>query len=143
MRTKIRYICITCDRNLLKGLLPCQAVSKLGIDDLPDKIKLLNRLEKVLIAKQILFKKVTIMPKGQQPKIKGSVCNIPVQANAVSDCLPQSNENIILVKLKRKIEFRGHVYFENVRPEAVHAALCFLKQFNPFHSNILINVDDI
>ena len=141
---KHKYICITCDRNLLKGLLPCQAVcNKLGIDDLPDEIKYLNRLEKVLIAKRILFKKVTVMPKGQQPKIKGSVCNIPVQANAVSDCLPQSNENIILVKLKRKIEFRGHVYFENVRPEAVHAALWFLKQFNPFYSSILINVDNI
>ena len=45
---------------------------------------ILNRLETVLISKRILFKNNSIMPKGQQPKIKGAICNIPVRADAVS-----------------------------------------------------------
>lgn len=127
-------------------MIPCQAVwNKLGIDELPEEIKCLNRLEKVLISKRILFKKISIMPKGQQPKIKGAICNIPIEVNSVSNCLPRGSDNndIILVKLKRKMEFRGHVYFESVRPNCVHEALEYLKQFNPFYGNILINMNNI
>ena len=66
-----KYICVTCDRHLKKHDIPCQAVwNKLSIDKLPDEISCFNRLEKVLISKRILFKKVSIMPKGQQPKIR-------------------------------------------------------------------------
>jgi len=135
----LKYICLTCDRHLKKGDIPCQSVwNKLELDELPHEIKLLNRLEKVLIAKRILFKKVSIMPK--QPKIKGAVCNVPVRADSVSKCLPQGMDSngIILVKLKRKLIFRGHVYFEGVRPECVDAALQNLKNNNPFYSDILI-----
>ena len=51
-----QYICITCDRLLSTGLLPCQAVcNKIEIDDLPNEMKYLNRLENISISKQILF----------------------------------------------------------------------------------------
>ena len=84
------------------------------------------------------------MPKGQQPKIKGAICNIPVQVNSVTNCLPrQTDGEILFVRLKRKIIFNGHVYFESVRPEFVEAALNYLKQVNPFYSNVLINVENI
>ena len=67
------YICLTCDQNLIKEKIPCQSVwNKLLLDDVPNELNCLNRLEKILISKRILFKKITIMPKGQQPKIKGS-----------------------------------------------------------------------
>ena len=84
------------------------------------------------------------MPKGQQPKIKGAVCNIPVQVNAVTNCLPrQTDEEILYVRLKKKIIFNGHVYFESVRPDFVEAALNYLKAFNPFYSDVFINVENI
>ena len=74
-----KCICITCDKHLKKNKTPPQAVSnKLMLDPIPDVLKDMNRLEKTLIAKRILFKKIMIMPKGQQPKIRGAVCNIPV-----------------------------------------------------------------
>ena len=78
------------------------------------------------------------MPRGQQPKIKGTVCNVPVRADVVSNCLPRGMDSngIILVKLKRKHEFRGHVYFEGVCPERVGNALQNLKNSNPFYSDI-------
>ena len=47
------------------------------------------------------------------------------------------------VKLKRKIEFEGHVYFESVRPSFVELALNHLKEHNPFYSNVFINLDNI
>ena len=45
---------------------------------MPNEFRDLRGLEKVLVAKRILFKKVTAMTKGQSPKVKGSICNIPI-----------------------------------------------------------------
>ena len=48
--------------------IPEQAViNKLDISASLDVLIGLNRLERVLISKRILFKKVTIMPKGKFP----------------------------------------------------------------------------
>ena len=141
-----KHVCITCDKHLNIKNTPPQAVSnKLILDPIPDILANLNRLEKTLISKRIPFKKVTIMPKGQQPKIRGAMCNIPIQAETVSNVLPSSTDNdrVILVKLKRKIEFKGHVYFESVRPCFVESALNYLKENNHFNSNVLINLDNI
>jgi len=78
------YICHTCSKHISKNKTPCQAVSnKLELTEVPSVIKDLNKLEKVLISKRILFKKISIMRKGQQPKIKGVICNIPIQADKV------------------------------------------------------------
>ena len=49
----------------------------------------------------------------------------------------------MLVNIKRKIEFKGHVYFESVRQSFIEIALSYLKECNPFYSNILIDLDNI
>ena len=108
------YICLTCDRHLVKDNIPCQAVwNKLELTPLPKEIEILNKLEKVLISKRILFKKIVIMPKGQQPKINGAICNVPIRADKVHDCLPNGMDSngLVFVKLKRKLMFRGHGMF--------------------------------
>ena len=65
------------------------------------------------------------MPKGQTPKIKGSICNVPIDTNDVTNILPRGADSngIIMIKLKRKLSFRGHVYFEAVSPDLVNLAL--------------------
>jgi len=68
------YICKTCDKQLRKKKIPCQSVSnKLENIELPNGLSNINRLERVLVAKRLLFKKITIMPKGQSPKLKGNI----------------------------------------------------------------------
>ena len=68
-----------------------------------------------------MFEKIIVIPKGQQRKIKGAICNIPVECDQTCNILPRPPERsgIILLKLKRKLEFRGHVYFQAVRPQVV------------------------
>ena len=74
------HICITCDCYLKKKKIPPQDVcNKLNIQTVPCELKNLNKLERVLISRRLLFKKVTIMPKGCFPKLKGAICNIPVE----------------------------------------------------------------
>lgn len=65
------------------------------------------------------------MPKGKQRKIEGAICNVPVECDETYSVLPRPSERsgIIMVKLKRKLEFKGHVYFQAVRPELILEAL--------------------
>ena len=62
------------------------------------------------------------MCKGQMPKIKGSICNVPIDVSEVHKILPRAADSngLISVKLKRKLAYRGQVYFEPVHPEHVY-----------------------
>ena len=140
------YICRTCHSKALKGEVPCQAVcNKLHIDEMPVELSILEKLEQILIARRIVFEKIVVMPKGQQRKIKGAICNVPVECDQTCNTLPRPPERsgIILLKLKRKLEFRGHVYFQAVRPEVILYALNWLKKYNPLYANIAININKI
>ena len=85
------------------------------------------------------------MPKGQTPKLKGSICNVPINTSDIVNTLPQGADSngILMVKLKRKLMYRGHVYFEAVSPDVVLSALQYLKQYNPLYFDIEIDVGRI
>ena len=141
---KVKYICQTCESKLKKSKMPCQAVSnKLELFDLPNNLKSLRKLERVLVS--ILFKKIAIMPKGQSPKMKGNICNVPIDVVDTCNSLPRASDSngLLIVKLKRKAEFRGHVLFEPVRPNFVLRVLEYLKQNNPLYHDIEINISSI
>ena len=83
------------------------------------------------------------MLKGQTAKLKGSICNVPIDTNDVTNILPlgADSNGIIMIKLKRKLSFRGHVYFEAVSPDLlVSLALTYLKENNHLYSDIVIDV---
>ena len=124
----------------MKGQKPCQAiVNNLFVDETPAELAVLEKLEQILIAQRI-FEKILIMPKGQQRKIKGAICNVPVECNQTCSVLPRppDRSGIILLKLKRKLQFRGHVYFQAARPQLVLCALNWLVENNPLYENIQI-----
>ena len=65
--------------------------------------------------------------KGEFSKIKGSICNVPIETADVCNILPRpavANE-LILVKLKRDLKYRGHVYFEPALPHIVPGSELF------------------
>ena len=63
----------------------------------------------------------------------------------MTNILPRGADSngIIMIKLKRKLSFRGHVYFEAVSPDLVHLALAYLKDNNHLYSDIVIDVSQI
>ena len=89
------YICLTCHKSVSKGKIPCQAVcNKLKVEAAPKVLQDLRRLEKVLISRRILFKKVAIMHgKGEFSKIKGNICNVPIETESVCNVLPRPVNN--------------------------------------------------
>ena len=85
------------------------------------------------------------MPKGQIPKIKGAICNVPIDESEVHKVLPHGADSngFISVKLKRKLSYHGHVYFEPVRRDHVQRALEFLKANNPLYGDVVIAIEQI
>ena len=132
----------------MKGKIPCQAVyNDMSVDKIPAELTLLEKLEQILIAQRIVFKKIVAMPKGQQKKVSGAICNVPVNCDQTSTCKvlprPPERSGIIMLTLKRELEFRGHVYFQAVRPELVENALNWLVRNNLLYSNIITDISNI
>ena len=118
-------------------------MNNLNVDDVPTELWNLKKLEQILIAQCIIFE--IVMPKGQQRKIEGGICNVPVKCDKTCKILPCPPERsgIILLKLKRKLQFRGHVYFQPVRPEFIMTALNWLTAYNPLYKDIQIDCGNI
>ena len=79
------------------------------------------------------------MPKGQCPKIKGAMSNVPINADDICKVLPRGMDNNGVVQLCLK----SHVLFEAVRPKVVHGVLDFVKKNNALYYDIDINLDNI
>ena len=64
---------------------------------------------------------------------------------AVTNIIPRGADSngLVVVKLKHKLNYRGHVYFEAVRPETVFHALQYPQKNNALHSDIEIVVDNV
>ena len=98
--------------------------NKQSVEWLSREFRNLRRLETVLVARRTLFKKVIVM-QGQSPKVKGSICNIPISdIDGNCNSLPRSADTngVIVVKLQRKVEYCGHVLFEPVRPRIIESS---------------------
>ena len=125
-----KYICHTCHLKAMKN------------EEIPPELHHLRKLESVLIARRIIFQKIVILPKGQQCKIKGVVCNVPVDSGTTCETLPRppNSTGILLLKLKRKLQYKSHQYFESVRPQALKDALLYLKRNHIYYSDIEIQM---
>ena len=67
---------------VIKGKLLCQAVvSNKYVDEISTELSSLEKLEQILIAQRIVIEKIMVMPTRQQRKIKGAICNIPVECD--------------------------------------------------------------
>lgn len=129
-----------------KNQMSCQSVkNSLCIDEFPPELRDIRRLERVLISRRILFKKIVIMSKGQSPKLKGSICNVPIDVEDIANTPPRqiNNNGIVIVKIKRKLEYKAHVLFEPIRSNFIQQLLCYLKDNNPLYHDIEIDFSNI
>ena len=138
-------ICNTCHSKVIKGKLPCQAVvNNMYVDEIPTELSSLEKLEQIQIAQRIVFEKIVVMHKGQQRKIKGAICNVPVECDQTCNQLshPPDRSCIIILRLKRKLQSRGHAYFRASRPELIQQVLNWLKVHNPLYKDILVDINN-
>ncbi|KAJ8034442.1 ATP-dependent DNA helicase PIF1 [Holothuria leucospilota] len=139
---KSSFICFTCDRTLSKKSIPCQAKgNKLQPASQPEQLKYLNCLEKHLVTPVLPFMKIIPLPKGAQKGIHGPVVCVQSDVSGSAACLPRlpSDSSLIKVKLKRKLEYKGHHLYQQVNPNKVKDALECLQALNPHFQDICVN----
>ena len=80
------------------------------------------------------------MPKGQFPKLKKALCNIQLEHVDVSSLLSRTADSygLVIVKLKKKLEYKGHVLFEPVQARFIVDLLSYLKRVNYLYKDITI-----
>ena len=120
------WVCKTCDYVVRWGTVPAQAkANKLDLEDIPVELSNLNALEQQLISLQIPFMKMVALLCGKQRAIHGPAVNVPTDFTPVCTLLPRlsSQAQIVPMKLKRKLCYKGHYMYQYVRPVKVLAAL--------------------
>ncbi|XP_029948792.1 uncharacterized protein LOC115389532 isoform X1 [Salarias fasciatus] len=138
---KKEWICHTCHDHLRRGAMPSLAVhNNLELVDIPSELSDLNILERHLISKCIPFAKIIPLPKGRQSAIRGNVVCVPSEIQETVEALPRlrSESQIMRVKLKRRLCYRGHQLFQTVTWSKLMQALHKLKQIHPQYSEITI-----
>ena len=117
--TKV-WICKTCDYTLKRGKMPAQAkANNMSLVNVPAVLSDLNPMEVRLISLRIPFMKMVALPCGKLP----------------------SQSQVVPMKIKRKLCYKGHYMYQYVRPAKVLAALEWLKENNPLYRDITINSD--
>ena len=113
------------------------------IQIIPEQLSRFKWLERILVSQRILFKKVVIMHgKGEFAKIKGSICNVPIGISNICKVLPRpaDSNGLIFVRLKRHLNYWGHIIFEPVIPTFVYEPVRFLED-HKLYSHVLVNED--
>ena len=71
--------------------VPCQAVyNDMFVDDIPTELSTLEKLEQILIPqlKNCFQENSSYAKLGQQRKMKGAICNVPVECDKTCQTLP-------------------------------------------------------
>ncbi len=139
------WICSTCHSNLKAGKLPtCAKANKMTFPEKPDVLKDLTPLEERLISPRIPFMQVRELPRGGQLSIHGNVVNVPADVNSTVSVLPRpiNESQTIPIKLKRRLGYKHHYQFQNVRPSKVLEAAQYLVRTSELFQNEGIQVMD-
>ncbi|XP_071963919.1 uncharacterized protein [Antedon mediterranea] len=136
------WICFTCHKKLLKGKVPAEANSNnLELQEIPPELKCLNNLEQHLIGLNIPFMKLMNLPKGGQHGIHGPVVCVPSNTIETVKILPrpEADDQLISVKLKRKLSYKGYYKYKFVNTSNVIQALEYLQDHNKWYFDVAID----
>ena len=78
-------------------------------------------------------------------KITGTICNVPVDDIDISNFLPTTaySTGLVIIKLKRKLEYESHVFFEAVIPAFLFNILYQLGENNHLYKDIIVKPENI
>ena len=84
------------------------------------------------------------LPRGGQLSIHGNVVNVPADVNSTVSTLPRSidESQTIPIKLERRLSYKHHYQFQNVRPRKVLEAAKYLVKTSELFQNEHIEVQE-
>ena len=128
------YLCHTCKNTMRRGKVPCMSVTNgLCLSDITDPDTKLTEVENNLIAQNIIFQKIFLLPKSRMSAVKDKLVNVPVGPSDVLNTvtlLPRtpSEAGLIQVKFKRKLKYKNYHKFEYIDPTKIFKTLEHLKK---------------
>ncbi|XP_041467172.1 uncharacterized protein LOC121417516 [Lytechinus variegatus] len=136
------WICYTCHRKLQSGKIPAEAhTNNLELHEIPEELANLNTLEQHLIAVNIPFMKLMALPKGGQNGVHGPVVCVPSNTIKTVQILPRpdTEDQLIRVKLKRKLSYKNYYEYKFVDKRKLLNALGYLKMNNKYYFDVSVN----
>ena len=87
--------------------------------------------------------KIVSLPKGGQRGIHGPTICVPSDMGKIQSVCPRNIDDakLVKIKLKRKLEYKGHYSYQTISLEKVKAALVRLKQDNDFYRDVAITTE--
>ena len=128
------YICHTCKETMKRGKMPAMSVKNglflVEMDEVDGK---LSEIENSLIAHNIVFQKIVLLPKSRMSAVKDRLVNVPVGPTDIINTLKNiprtpKEAGLIQVKLKRKQEYRNYHKREYIDPHKIFKTLQTLKR---------------
>ena len=138
------YLCRTCFNAVRNNKIPSLAIcNKLDFPFKPPFLSL-NSLEEKLVAPVITFYQMRELPAGGQKSIQGNIVSVPADNISTISSLPRPLESslTIPVKLKRRMRYKSHFIFENIRPKVCYEAAAFLLNKPLFKSFVSEGLDE-
>ncbi len=137
------WLCSTCIRHLKEDRVPPVSYANgMRFYNIPDELTLVQMEERCIALRQPFFQ-IRELPNGGQKSIKGNVVNVPMDVSKTINQLPRNlNETeTIGIKFKKKVSYKKCDYYENIRPQAVIKAACYLINNSELYKayNVKIN----
>ena len=78
---------------------------------------------------------------GKQRSIHGPAVNVSSKVDTLCNVLPRlpSQSELVPLKLKRKLAYKGYYMYDYITPQKLLDALAFLKGNNPLYVDIAVN----
>lgn len=127
-------LCTTCHQNVTgkakKYPKFCIKTSWLEFPEIPEELRDITPLEERCISCRIVFMKIYALSYDRQFGIRGGIVNVPVDVPKMISSIPIRPEQTgtIQLKLKRKMAYKHHYMYENIRPEKILKAALYLVE---------------
>ena len=123
--------------------MPAQAVANgLSLPDVPNELSNLTEIERRLISLHIPFMKILALHRaGSHFKINGPCVNVPTTLSRVCELLPRLPDEAQLIPMKHKwkIEYKGYHMYGSIRKEVVMNAVKWLRENSEHYKDIELN----
>ena len=143
------FTCFTCkkylERNKMAPMCHQNNLNFVNIDDHPE-LKL-SELEQQLIALNLIFQKIVLLPKSRMNAMKDRTVNVPISPTDVVETLTKlprtpADARLAVVQLKRRLNYPGVHNQQLIDMRKVLQALkTFITMGNPHYQNIFEDDD--
>ena len=139
------HVCYTCKNYLERNAMPPMSnQNNLQLIDRKNHPELnLSELEQQLIALNLIFQKIVLLPKTRMSAMKDKTVSVPVSTADVAETITKlprtpTDASLTVVQLKRRLNYPGVHKQQLINMSNVMQALrTFIELKNPYYQNIL------